>query len=114
MPSFITKGGRHFVSYITGPSHVLLGIKFFADPVEPTLVKQPKQGSGSQVQLDEVEIRSSVLEVLAVYRAKNGASLYAAEIVYMEDDTPNYALFGYVAGLLVERYGSGREFDHVA
>ena len=56
MPGFIVKEGRHFVSYITGPSHILLGIKFTKEPVHVQVVKEPAQGMCFHGSLDESQI----------------------------------------------------------
>jgi hypothetical protein len=65
MPSFFIKAGRHFVSVITGPQHVLLGIRFTDQTVEPQLVKLPPVGSCFHGALDEQKIREAVQGVLA-------------------------------------------------
>jgi hypothetical protein len=114
MPSFIAKDGRHFVAYVTGPSHVLLGVRFVEHPVEPRLVKQPPQDAYAHGPLDEFQIRAAVQEALAAFRAEAGTKLHAAEIVYVENDSPSYELFRYAALLLAEHYANGGEFKHAA
>lgn len=110
MPSFILKDGRHFVAYITGPSHVMLGVKFVGREVTPTLVRQPPMGTLSHVPLDESQIRAAVQEELAAFRAESGLNLHAAEIVYVEDDSPRYSLFRIATQLLARHYRDGGTF----
>ncbi|WP_124543635.1 hypothetical protein [Piscinibacter terrae] len=114
MPSFIAKDGRHFVAYVTGPSHVLLGVRFVEHPAEPKLVKEAPQGTCSHSPLDELQVREAVQEALAAFRAEAGANLHAAEIVYVENDSPHYDLFRIAAQLLAKHYVSGAEFKRVA
>jgi hypothetical protein len=113
MPGYIFKEGRHFVSYITGPSHILLGIKFTEELVHTKVVKEPAQGTCFHGSLDESQILAAVQQALAAYRAK-GASAFAAEIVYVENDSPRYDLYRIAAHLLADRYLNGGEFKHVA
>jgi hypothetical protein len=113
MPGFIVKDGRHFVSYITDPSHVLVGVRFAPEPVTPKLVRQPADGSCFHGSLDEARILEAVQEVLAAHRSE-GASVYAAEIVYVENDSPRYDLYRIATHLLVKQYINGGEFQHVA
>jgi hypothetical protein len=113
MPGFIFKEGCHFVSYITGPSHILLGVRFTHEPVTPKLIKQPPQGSCSHGTLDESQIFEVVQEVLAAHRAE-GASVFAEEIIYVGNDSPRYDLYRMAAHMLTKQYLSGGEFNHVA
>jgi hypothetical protein len=110
MPSFISKEGRHFVSYITGPAHILLGIKFTDQTAEPKLIMQPPIGSCSHEPLDELKIREAVQEVLAAFRT-DGAKIFAEEILYVENDTPRYDLFRLAAYQLTARYLENGEFE---
>lgn len=113
MPQFIFKEGRHFVSYITGPSHVLLGVSFSRKSGVPSLIKLPAQGACSHGTLDEGKIREAVQEVLAAHRDE-GENVFAAEIVYVENDSPRYDLYRVAANALTKRYLTGGEFQHVA
>jgi hypothetical protein len=113
MPGYIVKEGRHFVSYITGPSHILLGIKFTKEPVHAKVVKEPAQGMCFHGSLDESQILAAVQEVLAAHRAE-GATVFAAEVVYVENDSPRYDLYRIAAHLLAKQYLNGGEFKHVA
>ena len=113
MPQFIFKEGRHFVSYITGPSHVLLGVHFSQVPATPTLIKQPTMGACSHGTLDEGKIFEAVEDVLAMHRAE-GAEVFVSEIVYVENDSPRYDLYRIAANALTKHFLNGGEFTHVA
>ncbi len=109
MPGFMFKEGRHFVSYVTGPSHVLLGVRFVHSPVEPALVRLPARGPG-HAGLEEGRIRAAVMDILAACQAR-GTPLFAAEIVYIENDTTREALYHIAAELLTRHYLEGGVFS---
>jgi hypothetical protein len=113
MPQFVFKDGRHFVAYITGPSHVLLGINFSRKFAEPALVKLPAQGTCSHGTLDEARIHEAVQEVLAAHRA-DGEEIFASEIAYVENDSPRYDLYRIAAHVLTKHFLSNGEFTNVA
>ena len=111
MPGFMTKEGCHFVSYITGPSHILLGIKFTSDPSEPSIFKTFSQGGCFHGNLDEIKIIAAVTEGLSTFRAEFGSDLHAEEIIYVENDSPRYEMFKYTAYLLAKHLTSGGKFE---
>jgi hypothetical protein len=100
MPQFSTKDGRHFVSYITGPRHVLLGVCFSDQPTTPTLSRQPPNGDCVHGHLDEGKILQAVLSGLETFERETGTKTWVSEIVYVENDSPYYELFAYCALLL--------------
>ena len=110
MPQFTKRGHRYFVSYITGPSHVLLGLAFGQADGEPLLVQKPPVGGCHHVPLDEGRIREAVRDGLADARDRAGIALHATEIVYVADDSPRYDTYRHCAYLLAERVASGGEF----
>lgn len=112
MPQFIHKEGRHIISYVTGPSHVLLGVRFSEKSVAPALIKLSAQGSCSHGGLDEGKIREAVQEVLAAHRDE-GKEVFAAEFVYVENDSPRYDLYRIAMHALTKRYLTAGAFEHV-
>jgi hypothetical protein len=110
MPSFTTKNGCYFVSYITGPSHVKLGVRFTDRVAEPGLIKQPAKGSCFHGLLDEDRIRTAVQDGIAAFQGE-GMRLYVEEIIYVENDSPRYDLYRAAAYSLIKHYASGGEFQ---
>jgi len=106
MPGFYRKDDRYFVTYITGPFHVLLGLSFGAVGIEPSLVCLPRTGSSDCGPLDEVRIREAVMAGVAAA----GVSLHAVEIVYCEGDSPRYELYEHCARVLAQQVASGADF----
>ena len=111
MPQFFIKEGRHFILYITGPSHVLLGVKFASRPMELTITRTSAQEICSHGHLDEAKIRQAVTDGLEAFRAEFGGELYAEEIIYVENDSPRYDMFKYTAYLLAKHFFNGGEFQ---
>lgn len=104
MPQFSTKDGRHYVSYITGPRHVLLGVRFSDQPTTPTMIKQPPIGNCFHDHLDEDKIREAVRSGLEAFERETGTKAWVSEIVYVENDSPYYELFGYCSLLLARNF----------
>jgi hypothetical protein len=63
--------------------------------------------------LDEEKILGVVQEVLAARRAE-GEDLFAAEITYVENDSPRSDLYRIAAHALTKRFLAGGEFQHIA
>jgi hypothetical protein len=106
MPGFTQKDGRYFVSYITGPSHVYLGLAFGQSPAEPAMIRQPKLGHCDHGPLDEQRIRDAVFAGVA----ESQSGLHPTEIIYVEDDSARYDIYQHCAFLLAQRVASGAEF----
>lgn len=106
MPTFTRKNGRYFVSYITGPSHVLLGLSFGPASTQPALVRQPRVNHCDHGPLDESRIREAVMAGVA----EAGVQLHPVEIVYCEGDSPRYELYQHCGCVLAQRVASGAEF----
>jgi hypothetical protein len=106
MPTFIRKDGRYFVSYITGPSHVLLGLSFGPASTQPALVCKPSASHSDHEPLDESRIREAVMAGVA----EAGVQLHPVEIVYCEGDSPCYELYQHCGRVLAQRVASGAGF----
>lgn len=103
MPSFNEKEGKYFVSYVTGLSHIKLGLCFSLNNSTPTLVNSNVIGSCSHEALDENKILNAVMEGIGEANQKFKKSLHVSEIIYVENDTPRYELYRYCAYLLAKR-----------
>ena len=106
MPTFARKKDRYFVSYITGPSHVLLGLSFGPAGTQPVVVRQSRPSRCDHGPLDESRIREAVMAGVA----EAGVQLHPAEIVYCEGDSPRYELYQRCGYVLAQRVASGAEF----
>lgn len=106
MATFSRTNGRYQVSYITGPSHVLVGIVLGGQGETPKVVRHSNSSTCEHGPLDERRICESVLEGIA----ESGAKLVPSEIHYVEGDSPNYGLYKYCGLLLARRIASGEDF----
>jgi hypothetical protein len=106
MPGFMRKEDTFYVSYITGPSHVLLGLEFGEVAVSPNVHCEAAQGSCRHGALDELRIVDAVLEGVA----EAGVHLRPTKVVYVENDSPRYDLYKYCAYLLAKRVAAGEPF----
>jgi hypothetical protein len=104
MPQFGHQGGFDTVAYITGPSHVFLGVRFSEEPSGSIeLLKYPPVGAHDRGQLDERKIAESIQAGVAAANTETGAKLAVAQAFYVEDDSPRYDLFERCAYLLASR-----------
>jgi hypothetical protein len=110
MPQFSQQDGRLFVSCVTGPSHIRLGLSFDSNASKPTLVKAPAIGEGIHAPLDEEQILTAVNKGIAKAAEDSGSALHLSELVYIENDSPNYHLFGYCAYLISRRFLNNEPF----
>ena len=110
MPGFSRDNDTYFVSYVTGPSHVRLGLAFAATPAPLVIHRESRKNSCNHGPLDESRIREAVVAGVA-HAAKQ---LYPVKIIYLEGDSPRYELFEHCARLLARRVAAGEPFDEVA
>jgi hypothetical protein len=110
MPQFVEKDGRYCVSYITGPSHVWLGLRFgtFVQPVR--IVQEPPIGAVQSTPIEESVLLQSVSAGIAEAAERVGGTLSLAEVSYVANDTPRAALYQYCAYLIATRVLQGGEF----
>jgi hypothetical protein len=114
MPTYATDGKYCFISYVTGPSHVRLGLAFHAEPVvDVKIVAQPSVGSCNHGELDEEEIRKAVFAGAEEACGQERKTLYLSGIVYVKNDSPRYSLYRHCAKLLIERMIAGGEFKKI-
>lgn len=106
MAGITIKDGRHFIALVTGPSHVLLGIRFGDTPSEPRLVALPARDGSHRATLDAAMILDVVQQTLAAHRAA-GNAVFAEEIVYVSDDSPRADLYRIAAERLVAHHLAG-------
>lgn len=111
---FSQRGNRFFVSYVTGPTHVTLGLSFGGDTDIPLLMSQPAIGACSHGSLDEERLRLAVCEGVAKAASELGSTLRLSEIVYVENDSPNYDLFRYCAYLISKRRLNNESFSNAS
>jgi hypothetical protein len=111
----LTDGKFYFIQYMTGPSHVLLGLDFQDEPAAIVkIVARPPVGSCGHGRLDEKEIRTAVLTGVREGCEHAGRTLFPATIIYVESDSPRYSLYRRCAKLLVERVSTGRDLKQIA
>ncbi len=114
MPSFTTDGHRNFVSYISGPSHVLLGVEWTEEPGgTPILERLAPLGDCRHGELSEARILAAVTEGIAEANRGCGVAYHPSRILYVANDSPRYDLFRHCATLLVQRRAEGTPFRQV-
>lgn len=111
MPHFSKQGNHFFVSYITGPSHVRLGLLFGENGKELKLTKQPPISECNHGELNEDKIKEAVFAGIALANEKFNANFQPLEIIYVENDSPRYDLFAICAKRICERIAQGGEFE---
>ena len=114
MPSYTQSGEFYGVSYVTGPSRVLLQVSFTSVPVlEPSLVAMPAVSVLPHAALDPQQILGAVLSAATATNAELGTAFFPAVIRYVADDSPRYSLYAHCANLLIRRLASGEPFQVV-
>jgi hypothetical protein len=104
MPSFFEEGDVRFVSYITGPSHNLLGLEFGSHVArQPELEARPAVGACDHGRIDEAELLKAVVLGVADARPSGRKPLSIRRVVYVVDDSPRYDLYRHCAKLLANR-----------
>lgn len=104
MPDFFQQGDVRFVSYITGPSHNLLGLEFGCPAVgQPLMETRPAVGACDHGRIDEAELLKAVALGLADSSASGLKPLAVRRVVYVVDDSPRYDIYRYCARLLASR-----------
>ena len=111
MPSFWKDDKHLFITYITGPSHVLLGLAATtgADAGGVVMVRRPAAGRCGCGTIDEEEVRRAVLAGIDEANRELRTCWHATEIVYVEADSPRYSLYRHCAKLLIEHLNAGWE-----
>ena len=111
MPDYRKQGDLFIVSYVTGPSHVRLGIRFSSEPrSSPTLTRLPPVGECDHGPLEESRIVESVNEGVSRANDKHHTHMRVAEIHYVANDSPRYDLFRHCAFLIADGVQAGAEF----
>ena len=104
MPQFGRNGNLHTVAWITGPTHLWLGLQFAREVVpEPVIVRRPAIGSCDHGAIDPVQL------VSAVVAGAREHGLHPAHIEYVENDSPDYGAYAHCARLLAERAAAASE-----
>lgn len=100
MPHFSEDGDLKVVSYITGPRHVRLGLKFATSPRTLVLTQRPAIGGCDHGALDPARVEEAVLRGAA----DAGEELFVERIEYVANDSPDYALYRRCAHELAKRF----------
>jgi hypothetical protein len=106
MPQFGHQNGFDTVSIITGPAHVLLGIRFSDSPTELPFVlsmRPAKRTCCGLAPLDADQIREAIVAGVAKAATEGNRPCFIAEAFYIESDSPKYGLYRHAAELLALR-----------
>lgn len=100
-PRFGRDGDLYTISYITGPSHVWLGVHFVDEPdAEPKIVQRPPVGSSENGILDPARILESVIAGAV------GTGKFPKRIEFVANDSPAYDLYEHCSQLLAQHAAS--------
>ena len=111
MAAYTTDGRFYYISYVTGPSHVRLGLEFATAPVRDVVIeKRPAVGECEHGQIEETKLREAVLDGVASANAELSTDYVVSHIAYIENDSPSYALYTHCTVLLVRRLSAGEAF----
>ena len=115
MPQYIKSGDSYRVAYITGPKHVLLGLIFKeSGKNEVNIVNLGEaEGDCNHGTLSLEAIKESILEGVAKANTSFGTNYTVKQIEYVENDTPDYAIYPLCAYLIVKGLNQGIEFKVV-
>ena len=97
-------GDLYKVAYITGPSHVWLGLRFATKPQpNPRFLAHPPVGDCSHGSLSEAEILAAVTRGIAEFHPL----AHVSEIQYVSNDSPNYRIYEQCAKLIAKHVAGG-------
>lgn len=100
-PRFGRDGDLYTISYITGPSHVWLGVHFVDEPdAEPKIVQRPPVDSSENGILDPARILESVIAGAV------GTGKFPKRIEFVANDSPAYDLYEHCSQLLAQHAAS--------
>lgn len=104
MAAYFKKDGDSYVTWITGPTHNLLGLRFGA-PVgaTPEIIALPPVDNGEDPAIEERELLKAVQQGVAEVNEQRGTALTVARILYVPNDTPAYGFYVHCARLLTEQ-----------
>ena len=113
MAHFFQRDGVFFVTYVTGPRHVALGLAFGASS-EPFVLIKRKQRPAKPCDhgtLDGQQILEAVRTGLNKATSSLRSELHLTKVVYFEGDSPEYGLYGYCAYLIAKRFLENQPFE---
>lgn len=92
------------VSYITGPSHVLLAIEFVLTPNDIIMIKRPAVGTCQHGSVDEDKLIATIKEVISTLNKTQPITLFPARIAYVENDSSRLDLYAICTQLLYQQF----------
>ncbi len=109
MPQFTYRDGRYCGSYITGPKHIWLGLRFGTSQ-ELQVIRLPAIGGRLHEVIDEVRLVEAIQAGVCEAEKEAGAHLAVEEVAYVENDTPSYALYQTCGKQIALRFLNGEGF----
>ena len=104
MPTFNNKG-LHFVSLITGPTHVLLGLEWGDETRDENILIEVTSpiGEHQHAPIDQNKMKQTVLSAVKEMSQSASVPLAIRRIRYVANDSPDYRLYEQAARLLAEQ-----------
>jgi len=100
------------VSHVTGPGHHFLGLGFSRHPVPQIVVQALRANVGcSHAQhLSEVHLREAIEHAVAEANTRFRVEYYVNRIQYVPNESENFEMYGWLAGKIIERLATIREY----
>ena len=111
MPQYTRSGDYYRVSFVTGPSHVLLGLLLgVGNKANIDMVSLGVAGKCNHGSHDLENMKQSVIEGVSKANNEFGTNFTIKEIQYVKNDTPNYTLYVHCAYLIIKGIYEGKQF----
>ncbi|BFM13651.1 hypothetical protein R50072_38040 [Simiduia litorea] len=111
MPQFTRSGDHYRVTYISGPSHVLLGLLLDeGNETKIDMVGLGAVGTCNHGSHNLENMKQGVIEGVSKANTKFSTNFSIKEIEYVENDTPNYTLYAHCAYLIIKGIYEGEQF----
>ena len=111
MPNFTTDSRFHYISFITGPSHNLLGLELGKDTQgKIELIKKPCIGDCDHGMINEAQLLIAIQDGVKKANSEKNAQYSIKSVVYVENDSPRYDIYKHCAELIVKRLYEGGNF----
>jgi hypothetical protein len=99
----IKDGAYYKMTYITGPCHNFLGLKFTLDPEVTEIVMEAKSIANDQGKADDIDpslLRQKVLEGVDAANNEQDTRIRVERIQYVSTDTPRIDIYALMARAL--------------
>lgn len=107
MPQFCISDGVHYVSYVTGPRSLLLGVRFGPATQKPKVSVIRMSNPASEAPAEE-----SIISAICAGVGRSFPEQHVQEVVLVDSDSAPISLYEHAAFLLADAVGRGESFQH--